>query len=188
MQKGTHSDKALIIDILAKAFDNNKSVNYIVRQDKRRTERIRELANYSFEMCLLFGEIFISEDRTACALILFPDKKRTTPGSAILDLRLIIKAMGVSNLLKVLKREKIINKMHPPRLLYHIWYIGVEPQQQGKGAGTLLLKSILARAAALNRLAVLETSTKKNIPWYQKHGFAIYSQLNFGFDFYCMKV
>ena len=57
MQKATAGDKALIVDILTKTFDDNKSVNYIVKQDERRTERIRELSNYSFEMCLRFGEI-----------------------------------------------------------------------------------------------------------------------------------
>ncbi|MGE9310008.1 GNAT family N-acetyltransferase [Niabella sp. CJ426] len=188
MQKATGSNKALIVDILTKAFDNNKSVNYIIKQDERRIERIRELSSYSFEICLRFGEIFISEDKTACALILLPDKKRTTAGSVISDLRLIIKAMGLSNLSKALKREKAIKKVHPPGLLYHIWYIGVEPQHQGKGTGSLLLKDLIARAGNLNRIPVLETSAKNNIPWYQKHGFTIYSQLHFGFDFYCMKL
>ncbi len=129
MQKATAIDKALIVEILTKAFDDNKSVNYIVKQDERRIERIRELSSYSFEMCLRFGEIFISEDRAACALILFSDKKQTTAGSVTRDLRLIIKAMGLSNLTRALKREKAINSIHPPGLLYHIWYIGVEPQQ-----------------------------------------------------------
>lgn len=73
MQKATAGDKALIVDILTKAFDNNKSVNYIVKQDERRIERIRELSNYSFEMCLRFGEIFISRtgnfNKTECPLV-----------------------------------------------------------------------------------------------------------------------
>jgi hypothetical protein len=78
MQKATGSNKALIVDILTKAFDDNKSVNYIIKQDERRIERTRELSSYSFEICLRFGEIFISEDKTACALMLFPGTKRTT--------------------------------------------------------------------------------------------------------------
>ncbi|MCH5720405.1 GNAT family N-acetyltransferase [Niabella hibiscisoli] len=106
----------------------------------------------------------------------------------MLDLSLAIKAMGLTNLSKVLKRESAIGKTHPPGLLYHIWYIGVEPEQQGQGIGSQLLKKIIARAGNMNRLPVLETSTKSNIAWYQKHGFTIYSQLNFGFDLYCMKM
>ncbi|MCH5720406.1 hypothetical protein [Niabella hibiscisoli] len=74
MQKATRNDKALIVDILTKAFSDNKSVNYIIKQDQRRAERIRELCHYSFEICLRFGEIFISEDGVACALTLFPEK------------------------------------------------------------------------------------------------------------------
>ena len=36
MRKATVNDKQLVIDILKKAFDDNKSVNYVVKQDQKR--------------------------------------------------------------------------------------------------------------------------------------------------------
>nr|WP_294897567.1 hypothetical protein [uncultured Pedobacter sp.] len=58
------------------AFDENLSVNYIVKKDKHRVERIKVLMDYSFDMCRRYGEVYLSEDENACALVLFPDLKK----------------------------------------------------------------------------------------------------------------
>ncbi|MCH5597948.1 GNAT family N-acetyltransferase [Niabella ginsengisoli] len=139
------------------------------------------------EMCWQFGEVFISDDQHACALVLFPEKKKATLRSTVLDIQLVFNTVGLRNLWKTMRREKSIKQMHPKELLYHIWYIGVAPHEQGKGKGSALLKDVLQRAKDLDRTPVLETSTLKNIPWYQSFGFDIYSELDFGFPFYCMK-
>ena len=78
MVKAKQTDKNLVADILTKSFENNQSVNYIAKQDEKRLTRIRSLMDYSFEVCYKFGDVFLSEDRKACALILYPDKKKTT--------------------------------------------------------------------------------------------------------------
>lgn len=40
MRRGNTNDKQLVIEILTEAFDDNKSVNYVVKQDGKRVERI----------------------------------------------------------------------------------------------------------------------------------------------------
>lgn len=57
MIKAVESDKLLIIEILTRSFENNKSVNYIIIEDDKRIERIRALMDYSIGMCSLFGEV-----------------------------------------------------------------------------------------------------------------------------------
>ncbi len=99
--------------MLVDSFENNKSVNYIVSQDKKRLKRIKALMKYSFEVCYHFGDIFLTEDKKGCALIVLPDKKKTTLRSIVLDARLIISAIGLSNIKKAIKRESLINKFHP---------------------------------------------------------------------------
>ena len=48
MVKAIYSDKPLVVDILSKSFNDNKSINYIVKQDGKREERLRKLMEYSF--------------------------------------------------------------------------------------------------------------------------------------------
>lgn len=76
MTRANYSDKSHVADILTQSFEDNKSVNYIILQDSKRTQRIKALMNYSFDVCFSFGQVLLSEDKTGCALILFPEKKR----------------------------------------------------------------------------------------------------------------
>lgn len=50
MVKATPSDKAFIVDILVDSFYDNASVNYLIKQDKKKFARIRGLMQYSFDL------------------------------------------------------------------------------------------------------------------------------------------
>lgn len=187
MDRATKNDKELVVNILLTSFADNKSVNYLVKQDKKMILRLQILMEYSFDTCYLFGEILLSDDRKGCALILMPDRKRTTLKSILLDARLIVFCMGIRNAIKAMKREKIIKRIHPEGLIYYLWFIGVNPDEQNKGIGSNLLKDLINEAVFQKRNICLETSTEKNIPWYKKNGFTIYKELDFGYKLFCMK-
>ena len=182
-----YKDKNVIVDILTKSFEDNMSVNYIVRRDKIRSQRIRKLMEYSFEVCFRFGKVFLSDDKKGCALIIFPDKKKVTAKSILLDAGLIFSSIGLFNIKKAMNRESKIKKFHPKEPIYYLWYIGVEPWEQGKGIGGNLLKEIIEDANTMGRSIYLETSTIKNIPWYKKFGFKIYNEMDFGYTLCFMK-
>lgn len=187
MREARIEDKETIIDILSKAFDANQSVNYIIPQDKNRMHRIRGLMSYSYDICKLFGEVFITRDGKGCALVLFPDQKRFSLKGALLDLQLALGVIGIKNVYKAMKREMVIKKHQPDSKLYYIWFIGVAPVAQGTGIGSQLLSELIQRATGLKRTICLETSTLKNIPWYEKQGFKIYKEIDFGYSLYFMK-
>ena len=187
MIEATYSDKNIIVDILANSFDENKSVNYIIKQDNRRKERIRQLMNYSFDVCNSFGRVLLSENKKACVLVVFPDKKRTTLRSALWDIRLITNCIGFGGVTRAMSREKKIKSLQPKDLLYYLWFIGVDPEEQNKGFGGALLTEIIHEAEMHDRILCLETSTEKNIPWYQKFGFTIYNELDIGYRLFFLK-
>lgn len=182
-----YKDKNLVVDILIKSFEDNKSVNYIVKQDRKRNQRIKKLMEYSFEMCYLFGEVFLSENKKGCVLIMLPDKKKTMLKTIMLDANLVRSSIGLLNIKKALNRESKIKEFHSDKLIYYLWYIGVEPKEQNKGIGTALMKDVLRESTNKNRPIYLETSTLKNIPWYERFGFKIYHELDFGYPLFFMK-
>jgi len=186
MLKATLKDRERIIEILLLAFEKNKSVNYICRNDDARYKRIRLLMDYAFKVCSRFGKVFISDDRNACALVLFPDKKRTTLKSLIWDIKLILTVIGLSNASNILKRETQIKKHHPNIPFYYLWFIGVDPSNKRLGIGSGLLNAVLEDADKMGRPVYLETSTIENLPWYKRFGFKIYKELNFGYDLFLL--
>lgn len=100
---------------------------------------------------------------------------------------LIWNSIGVGNIRKALDRENRIGALHPHTPFYHLWFIGVRPDQQGKGSGGKLLNEILLEAGELNRPVYLETSTLRNLPWYEKYGFKIYDKLELTYTLYLLK-
>jgi predicted N-acetyltransferase YhbS len=55
------------------------------------------------------------------------------------------------------------------------WYlsgIGVEPERQGRGIGSALMRAGLDRADAAGEPAVLITHSASNLPFYERHGFS----------------
>jgi len=184
MIKANKADKHLIIDILRKAFDKNNSVNFVVKQDSKRYERIKSLMDYSFEVCYRFGEIYLSEDKKACALILYPDKQKAT---ILLDMTLLLNCIGLSRAKKVLNRNSKIKQHYPTKAINYLWFIGVDSTQQGKGLGSSLLNDIIGASDSNNRPIYLETSMLQNLPFYKRLGFEIYKELNFGHTLYLLR-
>jgi GNAT superfamily N-acetyltransferase len=180
-------DKNLIADILTKSFKDNKSVNYLVKQDDKREQRLRSLMEYSFDICYLFGDIFLTNDKKGCALVVLPDAKKTTTKSVLLDLKLIFSCIGLSNISKAMSREAKIKNLQPKELLYYLWFIGVDPDEQHKGIGSALLAEVINEGESKQRTICLETSTLTNIPWYEKFGFKIYNELDLGYKLFFLK-
>ena len=139
MKKADHTYKSLVVDILSKSFDDNLSINYIVKQDSKRKERIEGLMEYCFKVCLAKGQIFISDNDKSCALILHPEKKMGAIKEMLLELKLAFSIIGLTRSFKVLKREKLIKQNQPKEPFYYLWFIGVAPDAQGKGIGSALI-------------------------------------------------
>ncbi len=187
MKRATRADRDLVVDILSTAFDENRSVNYIIPQDQFRKKRIRALMDYSFETCFLSGNVYLSDDEKAVVLVSFPERKKMSFRSILADLKLISKGTGFGNILKVLQREKAISSHYPDTPIYYLWFIGVSPGYQNQGIGGRLLTEVIRDAENLGRPVYLETSTEKNLPWYSKAGFTIYHQMDFGYTLNLLK-
>src|SRR5260221_11098612 len=124
MKRAIPSQKATIIDILSQSFDDNKSVNYVVKQDNHREDRIKGLIDYSFDVCYSFGEVWISDDENACALILLQHKKRTTLNAVLWDAKLALSVIGLNRLGQELSRDSKIKSFHPKDKFSNLCFIG----------------------------------------------------------------
>ena len=187
MRKARPEDKKLVKQILSKSFIENRSINYVVKQDVRRLKRINHLMEYSFDVCSDFGEVFISEDGNGCVLVLFPHLKRTTFRGIKLDILLAIKAIGLLRIFTVLGREAKIKKYHSKSPFAYLWFIGVDTEFQKKGIGSELMNTILNRYEKAGLPVYLETSTLSNLPWYKRHGFHVYREIDFTYKLFLLK-
>lgn len=143
---------------------------------------------YSIDMCHLFGNIYLSSDNKACALMLFPDHKKTTFQTILWDIQFIWQVVGLSSLKPLLNREAQIKTGYPAdQTFLYLWFIGVDPAYQKIGKGSTLLNQILQDANHQNRPVYLETSSLDNVRFYQKFGFEVYNELQFGYTLYALR-
>ena len=187
MIKASKNHKSRVIEILTKSFEDNQSVNYIVKQDSKRAERIQALMDYSFEVCFMFGEVYLSDDQKGCALVLYPDQKSFSIKSTLMDVQLLLNAIGLTRVGKAMSRESAIKSNYPKDPIYYLWFLGVINSDQNKGIGSQLLKEIIIDSQKQHKPIYLETSTIKNIPWYKKFGFSIYNELDFGYKLFMLR-
>jgi len=171
------------IDILTKAFDKNKSVNYVIKQDNRREKRIRSLIEYSFNNTLRFGKIF-SIDNKAYAYVSFPHQYKTDIFATI---KLIFSSLGFRNIKRVLRFKSQLKKYYPKEFVY-LDFIGIDPLFQGQGIGSTLVQEIIAFAKQQNLPLYLETSTVENIAFYKKNGFEQYGELQLEYPLFLFRI
>ncbi|ACU63138.1 conserved hypothetical protein [Chitinophaga pinensis DSM 2588] len=69
----------------------------------------------------------------------------------------------------------------------YLWFIGVEPDEQNKGIGGKLLLELIEYSMKHNRPVYSETSTTKNLPWYEKFGFNVYNEQDLSYHLYFLK-
>lgn len=175
--------KDKITTILTASFHDNGSVNTVVKQDSKRMKRIERLMRYSYFQAEQYGKIYLTDDQKTCALVLFPHQKKFVLRGILEDLKLVFGCIGVLRVGKVMKREATLKKLHPTSDFAHLWYIGVDPSEQGKGHGTKLMQEILAEMEAKQLPVYLETSNPKNFVFYERIGFTCtndFTELGYG--------
>lgn len=190
MKLASYADQFRVVSILSIAFIENKSVlNLVGDRGLGQGNRIRALMAYAFDECMEFGRVYISDDRKACALVLFPEQERFSFKALQRGITLAFSVIGLGNLWQVLKREKQISAVHKAEFgkerQYYLYFIGVDVSAQSKGLGKVLLQELLEDSRRLGRQLLLETSTERSRSFYLDNGLREYAQLDVGYPLYC---
>lgn len=73
-----------------------------------------------------------------------------------------------------------MGEWHPEESHWYLPLVGVEPNAQGRGLGSALMRHATDRADWEGALAYLESSNPRNIPLYERHGFEVMGRIQIG--------
>jgi GNAT superfamily N-acetyltransferase len=76
-------------------------------------------------------------------------------------------------------REQM-GRYHPSEPHWYLPLIGVDPMHQGRGYGSLLMQHALRVCDDDGALAYLESSSPRNVPLYERHGFQVVGTIQAG--------
>ncbi|WP_424961400.1 hypothetical protein [Ekhidna sp.] len=173
MQKITSSQAPKVIHILTQSFRTNPSALWVIKQDNKVQDRLRALVEYAVKTGLENDGVFLSDDESAAA-ICFKEPAKTSLSSYLNQLQLIRKAIGISRVPHVLKRESYLKKHRPKEPHLNFWFLGVDPACKG-GDGVYDLKKGIFHLSKEQHLPILvETSVERNKNVYEQFGFHVY--------------
>jgi GNAT superfamily N-acetyltransferase len=78
-----------------------------------------------------------------------------------------------------LRFARLDREMHARHARYphwYLWFLGVDPQRQGQGLGSLLLRSLSSKAEADGTACYLEADILRNVRLYERHGYRVESE------------
>ncbi|SMH51043.1 Acetyltransferase (GNAT) family protein [Rathayibacter oskolensis] len=84
----------------------------------------------------------------------------------------LVGVLGVRGLVAGVRLGSTLARFRPAEPHWHLTHIGVGPGGRGRGVGSALLSSRLARIDDENAAAYLESSNERNRALYRRHGFA----------------
>jgi ribosomal protein S18 acetylase RimI-like enzyme len=78
--------------------------------------------------------------------------------------------------LRFLRLDRETRKRHPHYDHWYLWFLGVDPERQGQGIGSVLLRSLSAKAEASGVPCYLETDKLSSVRIYERHGYVVHSE------------
>jgi len=139
------------------------------------SEKQRSLLESGFKMTLKKGTVFSAKENEKILGVMrfveYPECKKEflLQGLDILPALLFLRGKA----LRIRKWQSIWAKHHPDKPHYHLEAIGVLPERQGQGVGSLLLSHFCAYVDELKQAAYLETDVSRNIRLYERFGFNV---------------
>jgi ribosomal protein S18 acetylase RimI-like enzyme len=174
--RATRSDHQELVRILERAFRKEELISFFVKQDARLVERGQRYFDVLLrQLGFPQGELYRTRD-TAGVALWFP------PGFDVPVLGLLRYGVEFPRVCGALRSPAIFAALarmtarHPERPHWYLMHLGVVPEQQGRGAGTALMRPVLERCDRERVPAYLETSTELNLVLYRRHGFEVFEE------------
>ena len=174
------SDRDEAAGVLARAFRDNPGFIAILKGESN-DARLRLLGPcmVAFVDSVLrygVGEIVRDGNRIVSVSLSFaPDRFPPPLWATVIQARGPIRA-GLHRLLRFVRVDQEMRKRHPHERHWYLWFLGVEPERQGQGLGSTLLKSLSAKAEADGAPCWLETDKATNVGIYRHHGYVVESE------------
>ena len=164
---------------LARAFQNDPMMRFLLPDDVERARTLPWFLGTVVRYCRAFGEVHVSAEGDAVACWLTPGNTTVTPrrifrsGGALTPVKLGLGGFGRLMALQAYLAEEHAKNMPEPH--FYLYLLGVDPLSRGQDLGRLLLAPTLGRAAHEGRACYLETQNEKNVAVYRSVGFEVTS-------------
>jgi ribosomal protein S18 acetylase RimI-like enzyme len=186
------AERPRTVDVLARAFrDNPLNVAVVGARDARRRLRSNAFGTRTLlPVAEVHGEVWVARkgERVVAALIGTPPHAYPLPPPPLAARLRCLVGQGWRVARRWAEVFQALDALHPAEPHWYLGTLGVDPDHQGRGAGTALLRHWLARTAGDVSGAYLETDVRDNVGFYDRQGFAVERETRvLGVRVWCMR-
>lgn len=159
---------------LALAFQNDPFFVYVVPNDERRAEQLKEFLAINLKFGLLYGEVLATPNSDAASIWIPPGLDLTPERAAESGFDRVRDIFGQEALVRLGEVLDFLQPLSAAAMPERYWYlqtVGVTPEKQGQGLGTALLKGKLEQISDEGLPCYLETFEPRNVDFYLRLGF-----------------
>lgn len=163
---------------LARAFQDDPVTCWVYASERKRPHWSTRFFAWQLRRLMVQDVSWTTEDGAGgAALWALPGRWREDAGDTIKLLRLTL--LGVlPRLPRVLRGLGQVELRHPSERHMYLAVLGVDPDRQGQGVGSQLIRPGLDLCDRERLPAYLETGKEANLAFYGRHGFQVLDRLD----------
>ena len=162
--------------VLADALFCDPVTTYLFPNERSRLAAMELVFGFYLNIALGIGEVLTTSDVKGAAIWIRPRQNVSIARAIRSSLILVPLRFGPSPMLRMIWYSRFISKLHTRHPMPEAWYLfslGVKRAHQGTGIGSLLVQPILESADKARTKCYLETSSERNLVFYDRHGFKV---------------
>ncbi len=167
-------DREAAAQALFRAFWDDPLIGYYFPGEGLRRSLLPLLMRGAIKLAAPYGESFTAGPAPVGGALWLPPGRSKVPLPSVLRIMLPdVWRWRPRALRRFLAVMDELDKKHPKQDHWYLMLLGIDPPRQGQGLGGLLMSDALGRADRDGLGAYLETHKARNVPFYEKHGFAV---------------
>jgi ribosomal protein S18 acetylase RimI-like enzyme len=176
VRKATAAQATKIGDTLTRAFFDDPIMRWAMPDDDRRRRALPPFFELFATTIQRHDEVYLAGDGIGAALWVPPDRQVVDEDDAEEFGRRMEAIAGV-DAARSFEISALLDEHHPHGSFYFLQLLGVEPEAQGQGLGSTLLRTVLERCDREGTGAYLDATSPPNRRLYERHGFVAIGEL-----------
>jgi ribosomal protein S18 acetylase RimI-like enzyme len=170
--------------VLSQAFFDNPMFKFLFPDLNKRKKKLKYIFEFMVHYGVFHGEVYAnSKNLEGIAVWIPPEKVHQTTWSMIkCGIFRVIRKIGFNAAKRSIGLSNYIESIHMRLISFDHWYlspIGVSPDLQGNGYGSILLRAMFDKINKQNLPIYLETDTEKNVKIYTHYGFKLLEEIKY---------